>query len=312
MNSSLSVHEIVAMDAYVVGMAAFTVGCLFNLIAFITIIVSGLAKQSSGLFLLVILISDFIYLFTHTVIDQFYTKWIKVDIFELLGGDGGIALCQAWNFVEEATMYLRQMIIVALLIDRCLYVTGKSGKSTLKKGALFGISISALIAAGLSGYWAYKVIDILPEPYTFGSCAIAPPDGEKWSDVWWMTFIVHIVLPDAVLEIMMIIMLFVLIGGTRCKTAKRMADNDHNLTNVIIGYVIVQLVIRIPFILINCVLLYLDKWHDLYDFPENHWSNIKYSGIVLGQVKEVGHAVNFFVLCFIVEFRNAFFCSRSN
>ena len=66
---------------------------------------------------------DTIYLVTYTVMNQFYTKWINVDIF--MEADS-IILCQIWNFLEENAIYFRYLTIVIILIDRHLYIKGKA------------------------------------------------------------------------------------------------------------------------------------------------------------------------------------------
>ncbi len=306
LSSSLTTNEVLAMNAYVVGMIAATAGCLFNLIGFITVISSGLAKQSTGIFLLIIFFSDFLYLFTHTLKEQLFTPWINVDIFQEVGGSGGVALCQAWIFLGNTAVYTRQMMIVALLIDRFLYATGKKDQTILKKHAVIGIIISVIISCALAGYWVYKVETLLPDPYAFGSCRLT--HGKKKTELWYMYSIVNMLFPDVVLELLMFIMIILLISATCTKASKMMEGNDRNVTNVTIGFVIVQFIFRLPFIIVNGIFLYVDIYFDLYNIPANHWLNMIYSAPITRQVKNLGHGVGFFVLLFIIKFRRAFFC----
>ena len=53
-DNGLSFQDRLDLNAYVIEMTAFSVGSVFNLIAFITLIVSGLAKKSYGMFFLVL------------------------------------------------------------------------------------------------------------------------------------------------------------------------------------------------------------------------------------------------------------------
>ncbi len=110
------VLEIVRLHSYVVAMAAFSVGVLFNAVTFIATLASRHLRQSAtGVYVAALVVMDTVYLVTHTMMHQFYTRWIHVDVFETRGG---VALCQVWSFLKENAIYFHYLVIVVLLVDR--------------------------------------------------------------------------------------------------------------------------------------------------------------------------------------------------
>jgi hypothetical protein len=129
-----------------------------------------------------------------------------------------------------------------------------------------------------------------------------------------MTFMVNIVLPDAFLTIFYMIVWFMLLCVSKSKSGKGMEDEDRNITNVMLGLVLINLILRLPFIINNCIFRYLQGHHNIYDdkLSPMFWENSAYAAPITVQFKDTVHAFNFFVLLFIVKFRNAFFCTKSH
>ena len=292
------------MNKYVVGMAAFCIGILFNTISIFVIFSSKLLKQSSGIFILCLLLNDIVYLITHNTMTQFYTKWIDLDIFMKMGNT--VLACQFWNFLEEFAIYFRYLMMVIIVTERYVYVSGKVTMLKLREPRTLGavVLINAVISAGCAAYWAYQVKNILPDPYEFGTCAIAMPRSPELYTTWfWMELLVHLAYPDVVLYLTCIIMTAMLMIETNRKSGSSIDDDSRCITKGVIGLAWCHILIQLPYLIINCALLYLDARWNLYDFNNSTWNNIIYTGNITIEVKDFIFGVTFFVLVFVRPFR---------
>ena len=288
-------------------MTAFILGCLFNVVTFCGILASGkLRKSLSGIYLMALVSMDTVYLITHTVMNQFYTKWIRVDIFQ---ESDSIVLCQIWNFLEENAIYFRYLMIVIVLVDRYMYLTGMVSPGRLRKSASFVLAGSEAVSAALAVYWAVQVKETLQQPYQFGACAIAPPRAPTNSGEWfYMELIVHLIYPDIILNLARLVMI-VLVTINICKVSSdKVEDSGHNLTKCLTLLGSVHLLLQIPYLIMNCAFLYVNFRWGPYDFSEDVWNNISYTGLITIELKDFIYSLTFLALIFAKEFRRLF-CS---
>ena len=291
------------MNQYVLGMTAFSVGVVFNLVSMFFIATSGmLTKCSVGFYILVMVLSDTIYLVTHTTMFQFYTKWINVDIFQKAGNS--IILCQLWNFLEEFAIYFRYLLIVIILVDRYLHVSGKVSSKDLRKYITPVLFVSVILSAALAAFWAYQVKEILPDPYEFGRCQIAPPRSPEMSGTWfYMELFVHIIYPDVILNIACLITLCVLSWCVYNREEIVVEYSNYNLTKCIMALGCAHLILQVPYLVVNCIFLYVDARWDVYDFSLEIQTKLVHASYATTEIKDFIYAVNFFILIFVKQFR---------
>ena len=291
------------MNQYVLGMTAFSVGVVMNLVSAGFIASSGMLNKSSvGIYILILVLSDTVYLVTHTMMFQFYTKWIGVDIFQKAGGS--VIMCQIWNFLEEFTIYFRYLMIVVILVDRYFHVSGKSSSKDLRKVVAPVLFVSVILTSALAAYWAYQVKEILPEPYQFGTCRIAPPRAPDKASTWfYMELFVHILYPDVILNLACLVALGVLSSCVYNREEAFLEYNHYNLTKCIIALGCAHLVLQIPYLVVNCILLYVDARWNVYDFSADTHDNLVHASYITIEIKDFIFAINFFVLVFIRQFR---------
>ena len=291
------------MNQYVVGMTAFSIGVVFNLLSAFLIVTSGMLKKISvGIYILVMVMVDTIYLITHTTMFQFYSKWIHLDIFQEAGDS--VILCQIWSFLEEFATYFRHLLIVVILVDRYLNVSGKVISKDLRKYVLPVLFVSVIVSTALAAFWAYQVKEILPDPYQFGKCLIAPPSAPDKSSTWfWMELFVHIVYPDVILNVACLVTLGILSWCVYNREEIVVEYNSYNLTKGIIALGCAHLLFQIPYLVVNCIFLYVNARWDVYDFSSKVQSNLVHASHVTFEVKDFLYAVNFFILIFVKQFR---------
>ena len=87
--------------------------------------------------------------------DEFYTNWIDVEIFEESGEP--LLLCKIMVFLREMALYWRAILIVTILLDRCIYMSGKASIKRLLISSFIVSFVTMLMAGGLAGYWIDQV-----------------------------------------------------------------------------------------------------------------------------------------------------------
>ena len=109
-------------NRYIIGMTEFSMGVIFNTITCIALFTSGLIRQSTGFYLLFLMIADTLYLLCTVLMEEFYNPLIAVDLFDKSGE--GVLLCQVVYFFREMCYYWRWYLVAIMIIDRCLLVSG--------------------------------------------------------------------------------------------------------------------------------------------------------------------------------------------
>lgn len=160
----------VATYSFAWGMTNFALSTIFNPLSFIAVLVQGLAKQSTGIYLLFLATADFFLLSSWVFTNEFYHWLIGVDIFEKSGEP--LILCQVIIFFQEWTYIFRWAIVAILVVDRCLVVAGVD-KCRLWTASLIISIFMFVVCCGLAGYWIFWVKDDLitdAESYQYGQC----------------------------------------------------------------------------------------------------------------------------------------------
>ena len=178
-------------NRYILGMTEFSMGVIFNMTTFFALFTSGIIKQSTGLYLLFLMVADTLYLLCTVFMEEFYNPLIDVDIFDQSGE--GVLLCQVVYFFREMCYYWRWYLVAIMVIDRCLLVSGTLEMPRLRIFAVIVTLIGFAISAGLAGYWIYWVDnELFPDGFVAGSCrfTFAPlqPDTGKpdTSSTWFI------------------------------------------------------------------------------------------------------------------------------
>ena len=177
----------VEQNRFILGMAEFSIGVLFNTITFIIVIATGLVKQSTGIYLLFLMVADTMSLITIALMEEFQNSLIDVDVFG--ESDDPLKLCQAIYFLREMFYYWRWFLMASLVIDRCLLVSGRAGMPRLRIFALIISLVTLVIAGGLAGYWIHFVDDTIfgktQGVYTRPMCMIQLPSEGDTSSTWF-------------------------------------------------------------------------------------------------------------------------------
>ena len=104
-------------NRYIIGMTQFSMGIIFNTITFLVLLITGIIRQSTGFYLLFLMIADTRYLLCTVLIEEFYNPLIAVDVFDKSGE--GVLLCQVVCFFREMCYYWRWYLVAIMIIDRC-------------------------------------------------------------------------------------------------------------------------------------------------------------------------------------------------
>ena len=56
------------MNAYVLGMTNFSLACVLNIVSILMVLCTGMARHSSGIYFIVLLMVDLIYIIFRTVL----------------------------------------------------------------------------------------------------------------------------------------------------------------------------------------------------------------------------------------------------
>ena len=176
-------------NRYIIGMTEFSMGVIFNTITCIALFTSGLIRQSTGFYLLFLMIADTLYLLCTVLMEEFYNPLIAVDVFDKSGE--GVLLCQVVYFFREMCYYWRWYLVAIMIIDRCLLVSGTLEMSRLRIFAVITTLVGMAISAGLAGYWIYWVDnDLFENGFVAGKCKftlapIQPETGKPDTSSTW-------------------------------------------------------------------------------------------------------------------------------
>ena len=170
-------------NRYIIGMSEFSIGVIFNITTFFVLVVSGIIRQSTGFYLLFLMIADTLYLLCTVLMDEFYNPLIDVDVFAESGEP--VLLCQVTYFFREMCYFWRWLLLAMIVIDRCLFVSGVE-MPRLRIFAVITSLVGLAVSAGLAGYWIYWVNnDLIPGDYASKGCHFkAAPPGDK-SSTWF-------------------------------------------------------------------------------------------------------------------------------
>ena len=176
----------VEQNRFILGMSQFSIGILFNTITFCVVIATGLVKQSTGLYLLFLMVADTMSLITLALMEEFRNSLIDVDVFS--DSDDPLKLCQAIFFMREMFYYWRWFLMAMLITDRCLLVSGVAG-GRLRLLSLILSPVLLVVSGGLAGYWIHWVEDTRFAQtgglYVPGLCLFAPAPAGDTSSTWY-------------------------------------------------------------------------------------------------------------------------------
>ena len=177
----------VEQNRFILGMAQFSIGIVFNSLTFFMLFFIGLFKQSTGLYLLFLMVADTMTLITGVLMEEFYNPLIDVDVFG--DSDDPLKLCQAIYFLHEMFYYWRWFLMAMIIIDRCLVVLALVEWTRLRLISLVMSLVLLVVSAGLAGYWISYVDDTLfkssPVGYFKGLCRNIPTPEDDTSSTWF-------------------------------------------------------------------------------------------------------------------------------
>ena len=178
----------IEQNRFILGMTQFSIGIVFNSLTFLMIFLTVLFKQSTGLYLLFLMVADTMALITGVLMEEFYNPLINVDVFG--DSDDPLKLCQAIYFLRETSYYWRWFLMSMIVIDRCLVASAKVEWSRLRLISLIMSLVLLVVSAGLAGYWISWVDDTLfklSPIYVKGLCKItATPETDTTSTWFYM------------------------------------------------------------------------------------------------------------------------------
>ena len=93
------------------------------------------------------------------------------------------------------------------------------------------------------------------------------------------------------------------------KAAQSLESDDFNFSKAISLLAFVNVVLMIPNVIVNGVILYLDKVWDVYDYSDTVDANLKYTSRIVRKVGTFVLCITFFVLLFGRQFRSG--CCRN-
>ena len=338
-------------NRYILGMTQFSMGVIFNMTTFFALITSGIIKQSTGLYLLFLMVADTLYLLCTVFMEEFYNPLIDVDIFDQSGE--GVLLCQIVYFFREMCYYWRWYLVAIMVIDRCLLVSGTLEMPRLRIFAVIMTLVGLAISSGLAGYWIYWVDnELFVNGFVAGGCrfTLAPlqPDTGKpdTSSTWFIMeaigtaslvwsinrnlncfktlkknpthvricaylinlflFAVHILYPDGILGMITLISSIVLLSRLNGKAAENLDADDYSLSKVVVGIAFVNLLLHVPYLVVNCIIKYIDRAFDTYDLSETIDTNLTYAATITSKARDFEMCIAFWVLIFARPFRAAF------
>ncbi len=116
-------------------------------------------------------------------------------------------------------------------------------------------------------------------------------------------FSVHLAFPDVVCLLTILIAAIVLRTQLGGKGGETQDDDDYSLSKALVILAFVNILFMIPYLVVNCILLYIDRVWDTYDFSETMQENLSYAAIIFRQTKAFGFCLTFFVLLHARPFR---------
>ncbi len=111
----------------------------------------------------------------------------------------------------------------------------------------------------------------------------------------------------------MLLLLFIgssiLLLRLRTKAAESLDGDDFNFTKAIVALAFINILMQIPYVLVNCVFLYVRRvWRPqaYEDFSDTVKENLAYAGAITNKAKDLSMCLTFFMLLFARMFRAAF------
>ena len=126
------------------------------------------------------------------------------------------------------------------------------------------------------------------------------------NSIYCMFFAVHILYPDGILGLIILILAIALLCHLNGKAAENLEGDEFNLSKAIVGLAFINILIQIPYIAVNCIILYVDKVWDVYDFSDTIDTNLRYTAMITNKAKDFNMCITFWVLIFTRQFRSAF------
>ena len=122
-------------------------------------------------------------------------------------------------------------------------------------------------------------------------------------------FAVHLFIPNVGLVFVVWVAAVVLQCYLNGKGAQSLESDDFNFSKAIALLAFVNVVIMTPNIIVNGLILYIDKISGVYDFSDTVDANLKYTSRIVGKVSTFVLCITFFILLFCRQFRSG--CCRN-
>ena len=119
-------------------------------------------------------------------------------------------------------------------------------------------------------------------------------------------FSVHILYPDAILGVIILVSSVVLLNRLNSKAAEDLSGDDYGFTKAIVGLAFVNLLLQVPYLVVNCLIKYIDRAWDVYDLSETIDTNLTYASRITSKTKDFEMCITFWILIFARQFRAAF------
>ena len=117
-------------------------------------------------------------------------------------------------------------------------------------------------------------------------------------------FPVHVTYPDVLLGLTILISAIILLVRLHGKSAQSLEPDEFNLSKAIVALAFVNLFFQVPFLVVNCVIMYINKVWDVYDFSATIDMNLKYTAIITDKAKDFNFCLTFWILIFARQFRS--------
>ena len=105
---------------------------------------------------------------------------------------------------------------------------------------------------------------------------------------------------------MVLISSVTLLGRLNSKAADSLDGSDYNLSKAIVGLAFINLLLQVPYLVVDLVLLYIDRAWDAYDLSDTIDTNIRYTSVITSKAKDFQMCITFWILIFSRHFRSAF------
>lgn len=117
-------------------------------------------------------------------------------------------------------------------------------------------------------------------------------------------------MPDVLSFVPLVVGTIVLYIRLQTKSVKvNLDDDDLDLSRATAGVGLANIIFITPYLIVACVILWLEKNWDVFDYSETVGQNLKHAKVICRQFKHLSYCLLFFFLLFGRQFRH--FCCKN-